>query len=106
MALKQSCKYCAESMAFYRDLETQRTRRGLPLRLVVVAPESKADTETYLRDQHLSVDVVVQSELSRYSVPGTPTLILVDQKGVVRGSWIGKIPADQEAIVRGAILGS
>jgi hypothetical protein len=106
MALRQSCKYCAESMPFYRDLVTQRTKRGVPLRLVVVAPESKSETETYLRDQHLSVDMVVQSELSRISVPGTPTLILVDRQGVVRGSWIGKISVDQEAIVRGAILGS
>lgn len=48
---------------------------------------------------------VRQTGLREVGVSGTPTLLLVNEKGSITKSWIGQLRADKEAEVLGALRG-
>lgn len=56
----------------------------------------------YLKRLGVSVDEIRQASLDSIGVNGTPTLILVDNRGAVVDFWIGKLagPTEQKVIDR------
>jgi hypothetical protein len=100
LALSSSCYYCTESAPFYKRLG--QSKKGT--RLVVVLPESVEDGQSYLKRLGLSVDEVRQLSLDKIDVQVTPTLLLVDNSGVVKKSWLGKLPPEQEESVVSTLL--
>jgi thioredoxin-related protein len=98
MVLKKGCRYCAESAPFYQRLVSE-TAAQKGIRLVAVLPEAVNEGKQYLGSLNVPLDEVRQSELSALGVQGTPTLILVNEKGEVLESWVGKLPAEQETEV-------
>ena len=69
------------------------------LRLIAVFPQEVRQGQTYLNQLGVAVDEVRQFQMGAIGVRGTPTLILVDNQGVVKESWIGKLPEAKEADV-------
>ncbi len=59
-------------------------------------PQPVTEAEAYLKGEGVTVDEIRQSPLSDVEVSGTPTLVLVDSRGVVRSVWVGKLPSDKE----------
>lgn|SRR2546425_2633802 len=100
LAISSTCHFCSESAPFYRKLAQQKRNT----RLVAVLPQSEADGQEYLSKLGVSVDEVRQLPLDKIGVRGTPTLFLVDDSGVVRNSWEGKLAAEQEADVLSTVL--
>lgn len=98
MVLSDTCRYCTESADFYKKLAQERAKHD-DLRMVAVLPQNVEAGKTYLNKLGVTVDEVRQSPLDAVGVRATPTLILVDDKGVVTGSWVGKLPAQNEAEV-------
>ena len=98
MALSTKCHFCTESAAFYQRLAQERARK-LNLRLVAVFPQASRESEEYLRGLAVNVDDVKQSELASLGVSGTPTLILLNNAGVVEDSWRGKLNDDRQGEV-------
>ncbi|MDQ3750112.1 MAG: hypothetical protein M3367_14050 [Acidobacteriota bacterium] len=47
---------------------------------------------------------VKQASLDSLQVDGTPTLLLVNDKGEITNSWIGKLPPNKEAEVINKLL--
>jgi hypothetical protein len=45
------------------------------------------------------VDDIRQAQVNSIGVTGTPTLLLVDEKGTVADAWQGKLQPDQETAV-------
>jgi thioredoxin-related protein len=98
IVLSQGCHFCAESVPFYQRLAKEARSRG-DIQLVAVLPQSPEEGQKYLDDLGVPIKEVKQAPLSAIKVRGTPTLILVDGKGMVVDAWVGKLPSDQEAEV-------
>jgi thiol-disulfide isomerase/thioredoxin len=96
LVLSTTCHFCSESAPFYQQLMKER---GGHVRIVAVLPQSTGDGEDYLKRLGVSVDEVRQVPLNSINVRGTPTLLLVNNEGVVVNEWIGRLPTEQEAEV-------
>ncbi len=98
MALSDTCRYCTESADFYKKLAQEKAKHD-DVRIIAVLPQDVTAGQAYLNKLGVSVDEVRQSPLEAVGVRATPTLILIDDKGVVTASWVGKLPPDKEAEV-------
>lgn len=96
------CHFCSESAPFYQRLVQEAKTRG-NVRLVFVLPQPVAEGQKYLNDLGLFVSDIVQAPLKSIQVRGTPTLLLVNNKGVVMDLWLGKLPPEKEAEVLGKL---
>ncbi|HEY7448548.1 MAG TPA: rhodanese-like domain-containing protein [Vicinamibacterales bacterium] len=97
IALQSDCTYCEASMPFYRDLvASNRQQTFYPL---VVVPHSKEVGEKLVRSTRLGISDVRQADFDRLRIPGTPALVLVDQNGLVKRVWVGRLsPAREDAV--------
>ena len=98
VVLSQGCHYCAESVPFYQRLTKEASARN-DIQVIAILPQSPGEGHKYLDELGVPIKDVRQAELSSIPVRGTPTLILVDNKGVVTSSWVGKLPSDKEGEV-------
>lgn len=94
MAVSTTCHFCTESAPFYRELVEYCRQQHV--HTIAVLPQPVNEAEAYLKGEGVSVDEIRQTPLSEIEVSGTPTLLLVDGRGVVRNVWIGKLPGDKE----------
>jgi len=104
LALKDGCHFCADSAEFYRQLDQDKTIRRRTT-LVAVLPGLQRDSRAYLRQQGVSVDKVLQSDLRSIGIGATPTLLLIDGKGVITRSWVGKLSPEWESEVISILRG-
>jgi hypothetical protein len=95
MALSDSCHFCTESADFYKKLAQERAKSN-DVRIIAVLPQQVSAGQAYLNKLGVSVDEVRQSPLDAVGVKATPTLILIDDTGVVTASWVGKLPPEKE----------
>lgn len=94
LAVSTTCHFCEESAGFYRQLVSQCKQQHV--RVIAVLPQSVGESESYLKNEGVTVDEVRQVVFSDMQIGGTPTLLLVDGSGTVKDVWIGKLPDDQE----------
>jgi thiol-disulfide isomerase/thioredoxin len=83
---KSTCPYCSSSMPFYRQLVDLPAVKAKEARLVVASVEPEATVRAYLQQYGIIPDKVTSSAATR----PTPTLVLVDRRGTIRGMWIGQ----------------
>jgi hypothetical protein len=100
LALRKGCRFCEESMPFYRELLKAEKSGGSKAHLVSVLPDPEMDATRLLHDAQLDLPIVTSFQLQRLHVSATPTLILVDGNGTVEKTWVGK----QDAAGQQAIL--
>jgi hypothetical protein len=93
-ALSTTCHFCTESAPFYRRLVEECKRRHVPT--IAVLPQPIGDSKSYLQNEGVIIDSVVQSQLADIEISGTPTLVLVDAGGIARGAWVGKLSTEKE----------
>ena len=98
LVLQKGCHFCAESAPFYQRLVRETSGRG-QVHLVAVLPQEVSEGKQYLDEMNVPIDEVKQAAPSSLGVRGTPTLILVNNSGVVVDVWQGKLPADDESKV-------
>jgi len=103
MALSTQCHFCSESAGFYQRLLPAATVSKVPV--VAVFPQPTNEARAYWTSQNLPLGGVdlEQAPMERIRVSGTPTLIVVDRKGLILRAWAGKLPAQGEAEVIKAI---
>lgn len=94
VALQAGCKFCAQSAPFYRRLADEASTHGV--RLIALLPQPSEEARSYL--EGLNVPIFDVKDARRLDVPvrATPTLILVDNQGVVTKSWQGLLHNDKE----------
>jgi len=92
LALSTTCHFCIDSTPFYKRL----TREKDGVRVVAVMPQTVDVSKKYLDANGVAVDEVAQSALDSIGVEGTPTIMLVDDFGVVTHRWVGRLNAGQE----------
>ncbi|HEX8179018.1 MAG TPA: rhodanese-like domain-containing protein [Pyrinomonadaceae bacterium] len=98
LALSTHCRYCTQSAPFYQRL-AQTLARQADTKLLAVFPEESAEAQRYLQALGLSVAGVYQAPLANIGVGGTPTLLVVDDKGAVVKAWVGQLNDDDESEV-------
>jgi hypothetical protein len=57
--LSNTCRFCTDSMPFYRDLVQRRNAASLPVKFVITSQESVEVTRAYTRENSLEVDQIV-----------------------------------------------
>jgi hypothetical protein len=101
MALQTTCHFCSESAPFYRELTKAAAGHGV--HLVAVLPQPIDQSREYLAGMGIEGVDVQQRTLPSVGVLGTPTLILVNDKGVATKVWVGKLPEAAEQEVYAAL---
>lgn len=95
LVLSRDCRYCTQSAPFYQRL-TRETAGRPGVHLLAVLPQDVEDGKKYLSDLGISVHEVKQASPSATGAGATPTLILVDDKGIVKNSWVGQLATPEE----------
>jgi hypothetical protein len=98
-----SCRYCASSMAFYKTLLQESAHSQKQFQLIIAGFESKEVLNKFAGDFGVTPDAVLTVPLSDSRVRSTPTLIVVNRKGVVEKSWVGQQSSDGERQIRDAV---
>ena len=76
---------------------------GTDVKLAAVQPQPVAEAQRYLIGGRVHVDDIKQISLNTLGVRGAPTLLLVNDVGVVTDVWVGKLQLDQEVQVLTAL---
>ncbi len=76
------------------------------VKLVGVLPEPVAEAEAYLNREGVHLDQVKQVQLESIGVSGTPTMLLLNEDGVVTQTWVGKLTPEEGDKALKAILGA
>jgi rhodanese-related sulfurtransferase len=100
--LKKDCVYCKSSAPFYRQLIADASKRNV--KWLAILPNSVEEGREYVRSLELPIENVQTGSLPSYKIPGTPTVLFVDNKGTVRSVWIGDV-AGRENEVRDELVG-
>ncbi len=99
LALRNGCRFCEGSIAFYRKLAELEKSNQIDAHLIAVFPDDLAAVRQLVETERLAVEAFPGIELSRVKVEGTPTLLLVDRQGRVSKIWIGELAAAGQADV-------
>lgn len=67
--------------------------------MIAAVPGERAAIASYLPEQGVVVDEIVNPSLSDINVAYTPTLLLVDRAGKVSDVWVGKLDPSGETEV-------
>lgn len=85
--LDKNCAYCTSSAPFYRQLLEEAAKRDVQwLAILQNAPD---EAREYVRSLSLPIENVQSGTLASYKIPGVPTVMLLDEGGVVKGVWLG-----------------
>jgi peroxiredoxin len=91
--LKKDCVYCKLSAPFYRQLIEDASQRNV--KWLAVLPDSPEEGRGYVRSLELPIENVQSASLSDYKIPATPSVLFVDNQGIVKSVWVGVSPNQQ-----------
>lgn len=92
LALSSTCHFCTQSAPFYQRVVKERG----DTQLVALLPQSAEEGRSYLEQLNITVADVRQASLARLGLSGTPTLILVSERGIVSDVWVGALAPSKE----------
>ena len=94
LVLSVGCHYCSASAPFYQRLTAYAASHQA--NVVALVPQSKEEGTQYIQQLKLKIPVVGQVDFQQIDVNGTPTLFLVDGKGLVQDVWQGQLEDNRE----------
>jgi hypothetical protein len=92
--LQKDCVYCKMSAPFYRQLIEEASKRSL--KSLAILPNSVEEGRKYVQSLELPIENVQTGSLSSYNVSVTPTVLFVDNQGLVKGVWMGAAPSREK----------
>lgn len=95
LQISSTCRFCNESMPFYKQLMAVRQAQSTKVPVIVASADAVAVMQKHLEDQQVSVDKVLHSRLESLGMV-TPTVYIVDSQGVVKRVFIGKLDSSGE----------
>lgn len=98
-----TCRFCTESAPFYQRLLEEVKSKDV--KFVAVLPQPTEQGQDYLKKLDVKIDSVLQGSLQVVGVRSTPTLLLVNEAGVITESWRGKLPPEKENEVINKVSG-
>ncbi|MDO8835282.1 MAG: hypothetical protein Q7V01_06780 [Vicinamibacterales bacterium] len=105
LVLVQSrCRFCTESMPFYRSILELRSKGQCDVQVVAVGLDPMEITKSYLAENAVSADTVVPYPgVAEIRFGGTPTVLAIHPTRRILGVWEGRLTASQEAAVKTAL---
>lgn len=97
LILRKGCRFCEESVGFYKDLIARSSLNNV--QVLVVFPENTPDLKNYLTGLGLTEISILFAELSSLDVDGTPTIIVTDTAGTILGTWLGILSEERKTEV-------
>ena len=94
LVLSVTCHYCAASGPFYQQLTQIAAEHQV--NVVALLPEPKSESVPFLSQLGLKIQSVQQADPWSVGVSGTPTLLLVDNSGIVRHVFRGQLPPTEQ----------
>jgi peroxiredoxin len=88
--LKKDCVYCDAVAPSYRQLIDEAGKTNT--KLIAILPNPVPVGREYIQSLGLPIEDVQSGVPASYKIPGTPTVLVVDAEGIVRGVWIGAEP--------------
>jgi len=83
LQLSSTCRFCNESMPFYRQLTAAGQSGSVKVPVIVASADAVGVMQKHLEEQQVSVNRVLHSRLEGLGT-STPTVYVVDSKGMVR----------------------
>jgi hypothetical protein len=100
LALSTNCRYCTQSLPFYKELMARAAKEAASsVQVVAIFPEQRADVDVYTKSHELAVNSVAGVKLNSLQIPLTPSVILVDSNAEVLGWWEGKLSEEEQTDV-------
>jgi hypothetical protein len=98
VALSPTCHFCNESMPFYKALMDKRNESKSAVKVIAAVPQAEVQTaeQKNLADHGVQIDAVVPVDFEKIKIPGTPTVLLVDNQGKVLDVWVGKLDESRQ----------
>jgi hypothetical protein len=90
IALNTSCAFCTESVPFYNQLAEAQLKSKSSIRIMTVFPNAEKEVQQYVQTHQLRLASRAAIDLQSLNVMGTPTMLLIDEKGTIVDFWIGK----------------
>lgn len=91
LAISSQCHFCEQSLPLYRTLGNVARQAKGSFRVIAVSAEPRETLANYLEKRGVNLQGVFNSSLSKLGVRGTPTVLVVDRKGVVQSVFVGKL---------------
>jgi thioredoxin-related protein len=104
LVLRKGCHFCEDSAPFYQRLAVIQKRDGSTSSIVAVFPDSADVVQHVVQSEGLEVQTLSGVSLEELKISGTPTLLLVDKRGMVLNAWIGVLSPRQELEVIKAMV--
>ncbi len=92
--LNTHCVSCRESRSDYFDLQTSVKVGNNSA--AVYAVFSAADSQQAIGEMQLRLPTIRVERFDKYHVSGTPTIVLINHKGIVKDFWIGTLTANAQ----------
>jgi peroxiredoxin len=92
------CRYCTESMPFYRQLSELRASNagGDPASIIFVSREPLASLTTYLANHGIGGQLLIAlPQGTPFKMTTTPTVLLLDRMRKVERVWVGLLSDSQ-----------
>jgi hypothetical protein len=91
LSLRSDCHYCQESIGFHRSLIRSASASNGRIGIIAVFDEPLGQALAALKLEHLDVPVVRVAQLASVGVQGTPTVLIVNNQGVIERAFPGKL---------------
>lgn len=104
LVLRKGCHFCEDSVPFYQRLVAQQQQDRSNTAIVAAFPDTADAAKEVVQSERLGIQALAGVPLRRLKVSGTPTLLLVDNRGTVLSAWIGVLSPRQELEVMRASL--
>ena len=103
ISVSSSCRFCGESLDFYKHLSLQRRVADLSVPVFFVSNEPEDRLREFLVAGGVVEPKVIRLAPVTLGMPATPTLLLIGPDGVVQATYIGKLSQADENRVLGTI---
>jgi hypothetical protein len=97
LATDSACRWCTESMGFFRRLVEVAQLAGA--QVIGVTNEDTSLNSSYLHQHGVLPERVVSAPANGLRIVATPSIVLVGQAGVVIEAWTGRLDREGEARV-------
>lgn len=90
IALSSRCDHCNESIHFFKQLLEANTGKSDLTRIVAVFPEKLEEVLSYITQHQFDINPISGIDHKALSLPGTPSVVLINSEGKILNFWIGK----------------
>ncbi|SPF35689.1 hypothetical protein SBA4_1730011 [Candidatus Sulfopaludibacter sp. SbA4] len=95
LQISSTCDFCNESMPFYKQLMEAREAQSAKVPVIVVSRDAVDVMRKHLEERQVIVDKVLHARLESLGTV-TPTIYIVDSKGLVRRVFTGELDSSGE----------